>query len=464
MAMKWGHPARQRLALFAGDLFLVCLSAFLGALLRLGEPINVFRVYTGASLVFITSFLAMLYILDAYDSESLANRNTRLVRVAAACVVGALLSSTSFYLLPGYRYGRGILVLSAALPGLLAYSWRGLYRRYARVLVQAVPTLIVGTGRGAGQLRQLLTTEGVGYEFAGFVRTSGMTNEEALDQREILGAVDRLEVLVRQHKVRCLVMLDRAVPPDQASKLTKLKFEGVSIFDALEFSMRVGEHIPIEFLEDSWLWFTEGFQLPQARVVRQVMRLRDIVLASTGLLFTLPISFILVVLIKLESCGPVFHVQDRVGLQEKTFGMIKFRSMYLGAEKEHPLWTAVGDSRVTRVGRVMRLLHLDEIPQMVNVLRGEMSFIGPRPERPLFVDELKDKIPFYHLRHYVRPGITGWAQVNFPYSSSLEETRLKLEYDLYYAVNASFLLDMRILFRTLRVIIHRRGSRQPVPP
>jgi exopolysaccharide biosynthesis polyprenyl glycosylphosphotransferase len=447
------------LALFAGDFFLVCLAGFLGALLRLGQPINVFRVYTGASLVFITSFLVMLYVLDAYDLDSLAKAETRLMRVAAACVVSTLVSSTAFYFLPGYRYGRGIFVLATALTGLLAYSWRSIYRRYSRVLVEPTPTLIVGTGRGAQKLRRLLVKEDSGYELVGFVASGERSVDEALPSNEVLGGVERLEELVQQHRVGCLVMLDRAIPPDQASKLTRLKFEGVNIYDALEFSMRVGECIPIEFLEESWLWFAEGFQLPQARVVRQIMRLRDIVLASVGLVLTLPLSLALTVLIKLESRGPVFHIQERVGWQEKPFGMIKFRSMYVGAEKDYPLWTAVKDSRVTRVGGVARLLHLDEIPQMVNVLRGEMSFIGPRPERPAFEEELKRKIPFYHLRHYTRPGITGWAQVNFPYSSSPEETRTKLEYDLYYAVNASFLLDMRIFFRTLRVIIHRRGSR-----
>jgi len=459
MAMKWGHPARERLALFAGDLLIVCLSGFLGTLLRLGEPVNVFRVYTGASLVFTTSFLVMLYVLDTYDPESLASAYTRLVRVAAACAVSSLISGSFYYLVPGYRYGRGIFVLTVALTGLLVYAWRGVYRRYSGMLVESIPTVIVGTGRGAARLRQMLSRERSGYEFAGFVRTSEEATDEGLPPYEILGGVDRLEELIEQHSVRCLVMLDRAVPPEQAGKLTRLKFEGTSIYDALEFSMRVGEHIPLEFLDDSWLWFTEGFQLPQARVVRQVMRLWDMVLASVVLLLTSPLSLLLAVLIKLESKGPVLYFQERVGWQEKLFDMVKFRSMHVGAEAAQALWTEVDDTRVTRVGGVMRRLHLDEIPQMINVLRGEMSFIGPRPERPAFEAELKKSIPFYHLRHFVRPGITGWAQVNFPYTSSLEETRLKLEYDLYYAVNASFLLDLRILFRTLRVVVHRRGSR-----
>jgi exopolysaccharide biosynthesis polyprenyl glycosylphosphotransferase len=447
------------LALFAGDFFLVCLSTFLGALMRLGQPINVFRTYTGASLIFLTSFLVMAYIFDVYDSECIVNRYTRFVRLSAVWIVSFFISSASFYFLPGYRYGRGIFLLSVLLAGALAYGWRDLYGKYASVLVGSIPTGVVGMGHGAERLQTLLNRARSAYQFKGFIQTTEDRGRAGDPGRPVLGEIDRLDDLVRENQLQCLVMLSRGITPAQASELTRLKFEGVSIYDALEFSMRAGEAIPLEFLQESWLWFTEGFQLPRSRLTRQILRFRDVVLASLGLLISLPLSLLLALAIKLESRGPVFVIQDRVGVQEEPFRMIKFRSMYVGAEKDQPLWTAVNDRRVTRVGRIMRVLHLDEIPQMINVLRGDMSFIGPRPERPAFVDELKGKIPFYHLRHYVRPGITGWAQVNFPYSSSLEETRAKLEYDLYYVVNASFLLDLRILLRTFRVVLHRRGSR-----
>jgi len=172
-----------------------------------------------------------------------------------------------------------------------------------------------------------------------------------------------------------------------------------------------------------------------------------------------PLMFLTAVLIKIESKGPVFYKQKRIGLNERTYNLIKFRSMIKDAEKNGAMWAEEKDPRLTKVGRIIRPFRIDELPQILNILKGNMSFIGPRPERQIFIEELKKEIPYYSYRHFVKPGLTGWAQVNYPYGASMEDAVRKLEYDLYYIKNSNFLLDLQIVLRTFRVILFRRGSR-----
>ena len=224
--------------------------------------------------------------------------------------------------------------------------------------------------------------------------------------------------------------------------------------------MRASEELPLEILNESWLCVADGFDLSQARFFRRLKRLTDIFLAGAGLLVDWPFMWVAALAIRIDSEGPILFRQPRVGWMGRPFELLKFRSMRTGAEKEGgPQWAALDDPRVTAVGKILRKLHFDELPQMINILRGEMSFVGPRPERPEFVGLLNGSINFYQLRHYVLPGITGWAQVNYPYGASLEDTRRKLQYDLYYICNASPLLDLRTLLRTARVVLFRQGSR-----
>lgn len=458
--MRWGHPARAKVVLFVGDIVLVFLALLLAAFLRLGEPTNVFRVYTGATLVFSLTFLSLLYILDLCNLEQLRDSRVIMFRLGVACGLAALLSAAAFYFLPGYRYGRGILLLAVLVLVLLGYSWRLLLSRRIETLLGQLPLLVLGTGKNAEALRRLLIQNHSHYKLAGFLRTEEDTVESRVPEELVLGRAETLRSQVASQKAWSLVVASDSYSPALASALTRLKFEGIRIYPLTDFALRIAEELPTEFLTDSWLWFAEGFNLLEARLARKVKRLSDLVLAAVGLLVTLPVSVLAAVAIKLNSPGPVLLRQERVGWMERRFTLYKFRSMRNDAEKGNGAqWAARDDPRVTRVGRVLRKLHLDEIPQMVNVVRGEMSFIGPRPERPEFVAELKQAIPFYHLRHYVPPGLTGWAQVNYPYGASPEDAKRKLEYDLYYILNASPLLDLRILLRTARVVLFRQGSR-----
>jgi sugar transferase (PEP-CTERM system associated) len=243
-----------------------------------------------------------------------------------------------------------------------------------------------------------------------------------------------------------------------APALLDLKLRGVRIFDELSFCEQHLGRINLDRVDVRWLIFADGFS--RTRLGDVLKRLADLVISMAVLCLTLPLMLVTALLIKLDSPGPIFYRQERVGLHGRTFTLFKFRSMALDAEAGgRPRWASQKDSRITRVGAFIRSTRIDELPQLLNVLGGEMSFVGPRPERPHFVEQLAQVIPFYRERSYVKPGITGWAQVNFPYGASVEDARQKLSYDLYYVKNRSLLLDIIILFSTIRVILFREGAR-----
>jgi exopolysaccharide biosynthesis polyprenyl glycosylphosphotransferase len=234
--------------------------------------------------------------------------------------------------------------------------------------------------------------------------------------------------------------------------------QGVSVVDALTFWEREAGQIDPVRAGAGWLTFSGGFAFDRRR--RAAKRASDLVISAGFLLAILPLGLLTALAIRLESPGPIFYRQERVGLNGKVFRVWKFRSMRVDAEGDGvPRWAQTTDDRVTRVGRVIRKARIDEIPQVLNVLAGDMSFIGPRPERPFFVEQLREQIPHYDLRHCVRPGITGWAQVNYPYGASIEDATRKLAYDLYYLKKNDLLLDFAILVQTVRVVLFGLGAR-----
>lgn len=240
--------------------------------------------------------------------------------------------------------------------------------------------------------------------------------------------------------------------------LLGLKVRGIEVVDGVTFVEQAMGKIPIDSLRPSTLVFSEGFKRPFW--IRPLKRLLDILFTSIGLVISLPLSLIVAILIKLESKGPIFYIQERIGENGKVFRLIKFRSMKADAEAQTgPVWAEEKDPRTTKVGAILRFLRIDEIPQMINVLMGEMSFVGPRPERPPFVEMLRKKIPYYDLRLSIKPGITGWAQIKYQYGSSKEDAAEKLQYDLYYIKHLSLLFDLSILFETVHVVLTGKGSR-----
>lgn len=277
-------------------------------------------------------------------------------------------------------------------------------------------------------------------------------------EQPVVGNLAELPALVERYKVGMIVVcLDdrRATLP--MDLLLDLKVAGVEVIDGHHVFEKVTGRLSIDSLRPSALVFSAGFK--RRSTASLIKRVVDVIIASLSLLVAAPMFLIVAVLIKLDSPGPVFYRQSRVGFSSRSFMIIKFRSMVHDAETSGPRWAQKNDHRVSRVGRWLRMSRIDEIPQCINVLKGEMSIVGPRPERPVFVEELRKQIPYYDIRHTVKPGITGWAQVMFGYAASQKDSHLKFQYDLYYIKNKSFWLDLKILVKTIRVLARGEGAR-----
>jgi sugar transferase (PEP-CTERM system associated) len=331
---------------------------------------------------------------------------------------------------------------------------------------QAVGTrrvLIVGAGKDAQQVWQDMRggDQWAGYELVGFFPTTEQTSVSIPEGKaQVFERSHRLIDLVRQHKVNEIIVAVReqrggGVPMDQ---LLDCRISGVPILDLAAFYERTKAEVPVDSLKGSWLVYGDGFVQGHARQLTK--RTFDIVSSATLLVLGAPLMVLTALAIKLEdSRGPVFYSQERVGLGGKSFLCIKFRSMRTDAEKDGVArWASKNDSRITRVGAFIRKTRIDELPQLFSVLRGEMSMVGPRPERPSFVAQLREQIPYYDLRHTVKPGLTGWAQVRYAYGASVEDARRKHQFDLYYVKNNSLLLDLLVLIETVSVVLFREGA------
>ena len=319
--------------------------------------------------------------------------------------------------------------------------------------------LILGTGETARQVcRWIASRNGSQYACIGFADE----DESRLGTVLAMGAriqtdYKSLPEFAATRVDRVIVALDEKRGRLPLIELMELRLRGIAIEESTTFIERASGRISIETMLPSWLIYSEGFKTSAQRSF--LKRLADITLSSVLLILALPLMLVTAILIKLDSRGPVFFRQDRMGLGGKEFGVLKFRSMRQDAESSGPTWAKKYDARITRIGMVIRVLRIDELPQLINVLRGAMSFVGPRPERRHFVDELKDKIPYYGLRMTVRPGITGWAQVEYGYGATEEDAAEKLKYDLFYIKNNNLLLDLWIVLKTVKVVLLGSGAR-----
>ena len=310
--------------------------------------------------------------------------------------------------------------------------------------------LVVGAAARAARLRELARVSRKSFEIVG----------TTLDEASHLAGTPLCAQTLRTQKIWGVIVAgdEMCAEPASASGLLDCKLRGVPVFDEAGFCEQQLGRIDLDSLSPERLLFADGF--PNSALGNVAKRFLDILASFTLLVLTLPLMLLTALAIRLDSRGPVLYRQQRVGLHGRSFTLCKFRSMTEDAEAGgRPRWALKRDPRITRVGRLIRPLRIDELPQLFNVLRGEMSMIGPRPERPHFVEQLARVIPFYHERSYVKPGITGWAQINYPYGASVEDAREKLSYDLYYVKNRAVLLDLFILLATVRVILSREGAR-----
>lgn len=446
--------------LILGDILLILAATELSTWIRLGQSIQVFSRHTGASTFTLILYMSMFYIFDLYDAQR--GRLTRDVGVRLCVAVGSagLLSSVVFYALPNWVFGRGIFLIQMALVLLFAFGWRWLYRIALSTPIGQSDVLIIGAGRSGKAIYRLLENSDSPYRPVGFVDDDPDKLNTKVESVPVLGTTDQLSEIAREKNVHTAILAithDRSYP--LINRVIRARLNGLTVPDMPALYEELTGSIPVEHLRDDWLLIADGFSLLSKQHVQRMKRLIDFASSTILLIASVPVMLLTAVAIKLESRGPVFFRQKRVGKDGQVYYTLKFRSMKEGAENAGAAWAAENDSRVTRVGRVIRFLRIDELPQILNVFRGEMSLVGPRPERPEFVRELEERIPYYGIRHSIRPGITGWAQVKYGYGASVEDALKKLEYDIFYLKNMSILLDVKILLKTIGVVLFGQGAR-----
>jgi sugar transferase (PEP-CTERM system associated) len=456
------HEVPSRTLLLVGvDIVGVVLALLVAATVRL--PIMIVRdLYDGffwMKILLVTSVCWLsLYFNDLYDFQVVRRRSNLLVHVMQAIGASCLALALIYFLAPSVSLGRGIALMASPLILMILLSWR-LSANATNLLARGDErVLLMGTGdAGISLVRHILSHPEYNMKVVGFIDEHGQDIGKSLVNPTILGATQELEEIVARERIdRVVLSLKERRGGMPVRQLLNLKFAGVGVEDVHSCFERLSGRITLEHLSPSWLILSDGFK--KSPLSLAVKRTVDILVSAVLLILVSPLLPLVALAIYIESGGPIFFRQERVGHKGHEFELLKFRSMVQDAEKNGPQWAKQGDSRVTRVGRFIRKTRLDEIPQLFNVFKGEMSLVGPRPERDVFCKMLEEKIPFFNLRHSVRPGLTGWAQVRFRYGASLEDAKGKLELDLFYIKNLSLLVDLAILFETVKVVVLGRGA------
>lgn len=455
----WAKPAFVSLLVEAA-LFFAAIP--LGTYLRLGigpgSPPSLDVVLWEAG-IFAAVGLLSLYANGLYDFGERLSTRMLFIRLVRAFCVGAVALFAIYFLFPNILIGRGVFAIALIYTAAAIATWRFLLRVVLRSDQFAERILIVGADSKAIDIaRETLSRKHLGYRIVGFLSDDPALQGVSLINPRVIGTTAQARDLALQHGVSRVVVaaLDHRGRLSMDS-LLDCKTSGVTVQEGSTFYEQLTGKIMVEGLRKSWLIFSDGFVV--SRGVLFFKRLLDLTAASIGLLLASPLMVLVAIAVRLDSPGPILFRQERVGRGGKLFTLAKFRSMRTDAEAQGAQWAVEGDPRVTRVGRFIRATRLDELPQLWNVLVGDMSLVGPRPERQMFVDQLRQKNPFYEQRLVVRPGLTGWAQIKAPYASSFEESIEKLKFDLYYIKNLSIFLDISILLSTARIVLLGRGAR-----
>ncbi len=413
------------------------------------------RDYTKTEvLVFVVICLATAFFAELYGNIR-KKADEILIRIVSSMALAFCSLLFLSAVVPQISFQWPILVPSLALIGVLQYAWHLRCQGILSAPLMTQKTLILGTGNLAQDIRREMDRVKSVHRFAGYIRASDETWDGI--QEDLAGSTEDLSDIIQNKEASNLVIALRQRRGQMPVKeILRCKLKGVQVIDGLDYYERLTGKLMIERTNYSWFIYSDGFRLTS--FMRLHKRMFDIFWALIGITLSLPIYPFVILAIKIDSPGPIFFRQKRVGLDEEEFEILKFRTMVQDAEKKSgAVWAQKNDPRITRLGNFLRKTRIDELPQLFNVLHGDMSFIGPRPERMAFVTELNEQIPFYAKRHFVKPGITGWAQVRYPYGASVEDAKEKLKYDLYYIKNYSIFLDLMIISETIKVVLFGRG-------
>ncbi len=442
------------------EILILFVSIYLGATFQLGSSAFATAEQLplwSQAMVFVAAIVLGMTAMGLYHRDQQTRPGAVMLRLALSFVCGFIVMGSIYLLVPNLMVG-GAIFSTALLCSFVSIASCRLICVAGEEKDQRQRVLVLGIGDRARQIDNLrggvdrVSADVVGYVDLGCeLRLIGNERIFSLGERSLRALAEELDV----HEI--VVATDdrrKGLPVDD---ILECKMYGIRILEAADFYERQLGKIRIDTLHPSNVIFADGFT--QAVIRSSEKRVMDILVSALMLVATLPIIVVTVAAIYLESGGPVLYRQERVGRRGRVFTLLKFRSMRQDAEANGAVWALKNDMRVTRIGNFIRRTRIDELPQLINVLKGDMSFVGPRPERPQFVAELSQAIPYYDLRHYVKPGITGWAQILYPYGASINDAREKLQYDLYYLKNYSMFLDINILLQTIQVILWRKGAR-----
>ncbi|MES2048805.1 MAG: TIGR03013 family XrtA/PEP-CTERM system glycosyltransferase [Pseudomonadota bacterium] len=439
-------------------------SVYLGTFIRM---IGANGIHTSNSeQFFLTAWVLSLTIVFSMSALGMYQLNFRegirntFLRLMPSLALALALVTLLFYLFPTLYLGRGAIGLIFVLAAVGILMIRVLVFKSSESSLLRSRIIFLGSGAMAQECHELAISN-IGhhdYDIIGFVPVAH--EERNVLTKYLLPTDQSIASLAAKHDADEIVVAvqNRRGGQFPIQDLLNCKLRGMRVIDAAAFIEREACQLRVESLQPGWLVFGDGFN--QNFMRRFIKKLFDMSVSVILAIVTLPIMLVTTILIFLEDRGPIFYQQERVGKNGRTYMVLKFRSMGINAEKPGtPQWASANDPRTTRIGKIIRKLRIDELPQIINVLRGEMSFVGPRPERPFFVDQLCKDIPFYNMRHSVKPGITGMAQVRYSYGASVEDSKQKLQYDLYYVKNNSLFLDILILLETVQVVLLGKGAR-----
>lgn len=449
------YPVRT-LILMAGEALVIFASFVTAAVIEYGLNTGALSNDYGFYKITGVTCLALLcsYYFDLYDSDRARLGGETTFRLLIFIGTLSLILAGIGYLFPMFLFAKRVYLSGLLILIVVLFGWRAFYMWLVHLPMLRQRVYVLGEGdRSERLVGALRDNKDLGLDVVGWqgpLRTGSFSRDELgrmLLQLRDQRSVDRVIVALSDRRLTMPVR-----------ELLELRLSDIIVEDATHLLEKVSGKIEVDDLSPSWLIFGEGFRL--SRRVILVRRITSMLVALAGLILTLPLMPLIILLIKLDSSGPPLYKQRRVGRKGVVFTCYKFRTMRSGAEADSgPTWACDNDPRITKVGRFLRTCRLDEIPQLWNVLRGDMEFVGPRPERPEFVEWLAREIPYYQLRHTVPPGVTGWAQINYKYGNTLEDAREKLKYDLYYIKNLSIGLDLMILFRTIKTVLLGRGAK-----
>ena len=442
----WFHVSLH----FVTDALLIILSFAIGMLLRFGgEGADSVSAHWPFLLLGGLVFSSVTYIVGLYSTHSASRGIFERCLILFACVlVAVLVIIGGTYVNSAHPLGRGVMLLSAITAFIIILFHHSLLLHALRNSTERV-AYVVTSAFDEAETRLFANFSGHNLEFCGVVSYNGYTPGGSL---RVLGKMENLAEIVVREKISRVLCTNKCLGDATLTRhFCKLRYSGVSVMPLVSLCEEIEQYVPLELINSEWLLNASGE--PQLLYIKKVKRLFDIVCSALGLILGAPLLLVAALAIRLTSAGPIFYRQTRTARFGRPFAMIKLRTMRVDAERDGAVWSGNGDPRVTFVGRFLRSYRIDEIPQLWHVLCGQMSFVGPRPERPEMIAQLAREVPYYEERLMVQPGITGWAQVSYPYGASVLDTRHKLEYDLYYMKHMSLFLDVFILLDTIRIVL-----------